>query len=80
MSSEQQQHFKERFPKLKNMTDKEIAVELVKIGERENKRVSEIEKWIVTEIVEDDLKRKKLTNPALTVAYSHPSYTSGYIS
>ncbi len=44
MSSEQQQHFKEKFTKLKNMTDKEIAVELVKLGERENKGVSEIEK------------------------------------
>ena len=59
MSSEQQGHFKEKFAKLKNITDKEIAVELVKLGERKNKRVSEIEKWIVIKIVEDDLKKGK---------------------
>jgi hypothetical protein len=59
MSPKQQEKFKEKFPQFKGKSDEEITQELRRLGEGYTKRVNEIEKQLLVQYVEEDLRKDK---------------------
>ena len=59
MSPKQQEKFKEKFTQFKGKSDEEIKQELRRLGEGYTKRVNEIEKQLLVQYVEEDLRKDK---------------------